>query len=195
MMSVASAPPPLNRSSTMTACLSTGEEIAGEVREPAECGIRQIDVRDAAAGHPGRPCGGCLQSARGSEAVFVGDWHDGHRPGTAPRRIGADADLHLLPDGGFEKAVHVVGRREVAAVDRHPLLTGHDVDAGLGQRRGRLRVPVLAVVDAGEPVTPVLDLVVAPEQAGLDALDVRLLAAADAEMADDQFPSISARDS
>ena len=119
--------------------------------------------------------------------VFVRHRHDRHGAGAAAARIGADANLHLLPGRGLEEAVDVVRRGEVAAVHREQILAGDDVDAGLRQRRGRLRIPVLAVVDPREAVAAVLDLVVAAEQAGLHALDVGRVAAADAQMSDHQI--------
>jgi hypothetical protein len=55
----------------------------------------------------------------------------------------------------------------------------------LCQRSAHARIPVLAVEDACEAITPVLDLEIATEQSSLHTPDFRLFPAADAEVPDD----------
>src|SRR5207247_7654476 len=86
----------------------------------------------------------------------------------------------------LEEAIDIVGAGQVAPVDRQQVLAGGDVDARLRERRDRLRVPILAVVNTSETIAAVLDLVVASEQPGLNAFDLRLLAAEDAQVTDDE---------
>ena len=81
--------------------------------------------------------------------------------------MGADFEHRLLARRLLEEAVDFVLRGEVAPVDRQQVFPLLHVDAGLGKRRMKLRVPILAVEDSREPVAAAVNRVVGAQQAHL----------------------------
>src|ERR1019366_9763437 len=77
----------------------------------------------------------------------------------------ADADGYLLAGRVLEARIDIVAGPEIAARDRDEVLAGLHIHTRLRERRLQLRIPVLSAVDAGEAVTPVVDGVVAAEEA------------------------------
>src|SRR5262249_51251461 len=58
------------------------------------------------------------------------------------------------------------------------------VNAGLCERSKKVRVPILAVIDLGETITAVLDLIISPEQAAVVSRRLGRVASARIMMAD-----------
>ena len=69
-----------------------------------------------------------------AQVLFALDGNDGDVAGVFAVGIGADFKYNLLAGRLFEEAVDVVGGVQVAAVDGEDVVSGFDVDAGLGQR-------------------------------------------------------------
>ena len=112
MMSVASSPPPLNRSSMIDGLLADlREEVAVEVREAAERGVGHVDVGDAAAGQLVDLAAVVFDPGQVPEPRFVRAPARRSPSRAALRRIGAHLSTHLLSGGAFEEAVDVVRRR------------------------------------------------------------------------------------
>ncbi len=99
-------------------------------------------------------------------------------------RIRADFENDLLARGLFEEAVDVVGGVQIAAVHREDVISGFDVDAGLGQRGFIAGIPVFAVVDFGNAIAAVFQAVIGAEQTAFDFLRLGRFAAADEHVAD-----------
>ncbi len=89
--------------------------------------------------------------------------------------ICADFEHDLLARGLFEKAVDVIGGVQIAAVHGENVISGLDVDAGLGQRSLRAGIPVLPVVDFGNAIAAIFQAVVGAEQAAFQLLRLGLL--------------------
>ncbi len=112
------------------------------------------------------------------QTVFALDRNHRDRARSAAIGIPADAQHDLLADGLLEVCIHIVAAVQFAAVDREQVFAGFDIDAGLGQRRMQIGIPVLAIVDMREPVAAVGDRVIGAEQADFDLGHVRIGAAA-----------------
>ncbi len=154
------------------------EEIAIEVREPAVARIRKIHVRELSAAELVDFAPVALDPVVVAEIGLARDRHDGHVARALARRRRTDADDDLFAGRLLESGVHVVVRRQVAALHGEQILAGADARAGLRERRLQRRVPIFAVEDLREAVAAVLDLVIRAEETRRHPLLRRLRAAA-----------------
>src|SRR5208282_1091540 len=82
------------------------------------------------------------------------------------------------------EAVNIVGGVQIAAVDGKDVISGLDVDAGLGERSLVAGIPVFSVVNLGDSVTIIFETIVGAEQAASQLLRFGGFATADEHVTD-----------
>src|SRR5262249_18515220 len=75
-----------------------------------------------------------------------------------------DLDHDLFAGSRFKERVDVVGRSNIPAAHRKKVVAGLYIHTRLSERRSKLRIPVLAVVDLCNAIPAVVDPVVTPKQ-------------------------------
>src|SRR5262249_53143799 len=122
-----------------------------------------------------------------AQSLLAADGNDRHFPRIRTVGVRADLDHDLFIGLRFEEAVDIVARGQVAPADGQKVLAFLDVYTGLRERRAKIRVPVLAVINPGETVTPVLDLVIAAEQSAGHKGRRRLVTTSDEHVSDGEL--------
>ena len=91
--------------------------------------------------------------------------HRGHIARARTVRIRADTEHDRFSSSSLERRVNAFVGAQRLAIDGQQVLACVDIHAGLGQRRAKVRIPVLAGVNFGEAPAPIVDRVVSAEQA------------------------------
>src|SRR6202034_1351464 len=160
------------------------EEVAVEIRIAAPGGVRQINVGEFSTARLVHFAAIGFDPVKIAKRVLAGNGDDGDVAGARAVRIRTDLEDHLLAGGFLEQLVDFVRGGEVLAADGEQIFARLDVDAGLGERRLEMRVPVFATVDFLEAVAAVFDGVVGAEQADADVGSFWLRAPAHEHVAD-----------
>src|SRR5579872_4476250 len=140
------------------------EVIAIEAGIAVACGVGDVDVSDSASSGLFDAAAIALDPGEVAKAFFALDGNDGDVAGALAVGIRANFQYDLLARRFFEETVDVVGSVQVAAIHREDIVPDFDVDAGLGERRLQIGIPVFSVVDFGNAVTIVFEAVVGAEQ-------------------------------
>ena len=160
------------------------EEIAIEESVAAGRGIGKINVGEAAVAESVDRAAVFFHPGEVAQSLLRRDGDDLHFARSGAAGVGTDAQADGAVGSAFEEAVDLIGSANLLPVHGQQIFAGNDIDAGLGERRAQLRVPILAVVDAGEAVAAILDGVVGAEESAGHVGNFGEVAATDAQMAD-----------
>ncbi len=126
------------------------EEVAFEVGIAGAGGVRHIHVRNAPVGGLGDFAKVAFDPIAVAQVPLVVDRDDLDDARAAAVSVRSDGQLDDTSRRLFEAAVEVLGVFEIATIDGQQVLTCFHIDAGLGQRRAELRIPIEAAVNLGE---------------------------------------------